>query len=205
MQLEYRDYNELFDEEKGFGKKVVEEIVDHVGNQVELYIKKRKSFYQAKYGVNLQVNCDELRVTQAIVDTLYDLMRLKEFHPVTHPNQLKCAAYLSYWWLQRQPVTFSVPEEQKKAFYDKVSREDMARLIHVNAHWLIVYVLGEVFTSKELPCATQIYQRQWDNAFDYIFYFFCYRASSPKAIEAFLATSALHPIWAVRKGVYIEE
>lgn len=205
MQLQYHNYEEIFDEKKGFGKKIIDEMIEHIGMQLDDFFENRKSHYKTKYGVDLLINYDSLRATQAIVDTLEDLMRLKEFHPVTHPNRLKCAAYLSYWWLQRQPVTFSIPETQKESFFEQVSPEDIAKLIHVNAHWLVVYVFGEIFTSKELPCTTPSFQKQWDSAFDYVFYFFCYRASSPKAIEAFLATSTLHPIWDVQKGVYIEK
>lgn len=58
------------------------------------------------------MNYDILRANQALIDTLEDLKRLKEFHPIHYPNRLKCAAYLAYWWLQRQPLTFYVSEEQ---------------------------------------------------------------------------------------------
>ena len=134
-------------------------------------------------------------------------LRLKEFHPVQYPNRLKCAAYLAYWWLQRQPLTFSVPENKHREFFDKVKKEDVARLIHANAFWLVAYVFGELFSADELPCAGENAQfaKQWDIGFDYIFYYFCYRARSPKSIEAFLATTLLHPTWEVKEGVYFEE
>lgn len=205
MHLQYESYEDILSEDRGFGRKIVEEIVDNIVEQVTAYCKDRKSYYTEKYGVELVIHYDVLRANQAIIDTLEDLMRLKEFHPVQYPNRLKCAAYLSYWWLQRQPLTFSVPDSQQDAFLSKASKEDIAKLIHVNAFWLVAYAFGELFSADELPCAEDEFQKQWNMAFDYIFYFFCYRASSPKAIEAFLATTVLHPIWKVKEGVYIEE
>ncbi len=205
MHLQYESYEDILSDSKGFGRKIVEEIVDNIVEQITAYCRQQKLYYANTYGVELAIHYDVLRANQAIIDTLEDLMRLKEFHPVQYPNRLKCAAYLSYWWLQRQPLTFAVPDEQQDMFFSKASKEDVAKLIHANAYWLVAYVFGELFSPEELPCTEELFQKQWDIAFGYIFYFFCYRASSPKAIEAFLATTVLHPIWKVKEGVFIEE
>lgn len=204
MHVQYESYEHILSEDRGFGRKIVEEIVDNIAEQLTAYCQNRRSYYANKYNVKLVIHYDVLRANQAIIDTLEDLMRLKEFHPVQYPNRLKCAAYLSYWWLQRQPLTFSVPDDQQDSFLTNARKEDIAKLIHANAFWLVAYVFGELFSANELSCAEESFQKQWDMAFDYIFYFFCYRATSPKAIEAFLATAVLHPIWEVKEGIYIE-
>lgn len=207
MYLQYESYDDILSEDKGFGKKIVEEIVDNITEQVTAYCQHQRQYYRKEYNLELLINYDEFRANQAIIDTLEDLMRLKEFHPVQYPNRLKCAAYLAYWWLQRQPLTFSVATDQQEYFLTKATKADIARLIHTNAFWLVAYVFGELFSTEELPCATTnpLFQKQWDVAYDYIFYYFCYRATSPKGIEAFLTTTLLHPTWEAKEGVYFEK
>lgn len=207
MHIQYERYSDLLSEKVGFGTKIIDEIIDNITEQVTLYCHKQDDYYRKRYGIEVEINYDVFRANQAIIDTLEDLKRLKEFHPVQYPNRLKCAAYLAFWWLQRQPLTFSIPEDKHIEFFEKVSKEDVARVIHANAFWLVAYVFGELFTANELPCAGQNpdFQKQWDLEFDYIFYYFCYRANSPKSIEALLSTTILHPTWKVKEGVYFEE
>lgn len=207
MHIQFEKYSDLLSEEEGFGLKIINEIIDNITEQITFYCRERYQHYKDKYGIEIEMHYDVLRANQAIIDTLEDLKRLKEFHPVQYPNRLKCAAYLAYWWLQRQPLTFSVDEDKQEEFFNKAAKVDVARVIHTNAFWLVAYVLGELFTETELPCAKENpqFQKQWNIEFDYIFYYFCYRASSPKAIEAFLSTALLHPTWEVKDGVYFEE
>lgn len=207
MHIQYERYSDLLSEEEGFGLKIINEIIDNITEQVTFYCQERYQHYKEKYGIEIEIHYDVFRVNQAIIDTLEDLKRLKEFHPVQYPNRLKCAAYLAYWWLQRQPLSFTVDEDKQEEFFDKVAKVDVARLIHANAFWLVAYVLGELFTEVELPCAkaNPQFQKQWNIELDYMFYYFCYRANSPKAIEAFLSTALLHPTWEVKEGVYFEE
>lgn len=207
MHIQYEQYKEILSEENGFGRKIVEDIIDNIAEQATMYCQERGKYYKSKYDIDVEIDYDVLRANQAIIDTLEDLMRLKDFHAVQYPNRLKCAAYLSYWWIQRKPVTFSVPEENHKQLFEKVSKKDVARLIHANEFWLVAYVFGEIFSSEELSCASNNpeFEKQWNVEFDYLFYYFCYRANSPKSIEAFLSTTILHPIWKVKEGVYFEE
>lgn len=207
MHIQYESYKDLWDEKIGFGRTIVDEIIDNVVEQVILYCHQRAEYYSSKYQIQLDINYDVLRANQAIIDALEDLKRLKEFHPVQYPNRLKCAAYLAYWWLQRQPLTFSVPDDRQEEFFNKVSKEDIARVVHANAFWLVAYVLGELFTSTKTPCYQNHpeFEKQWDIEIDYLFYFFCYRVTSAKSIEAFLSTALLHPTWVVKEGVYFED
>lgn len=207
MHIQYETYKELLSEKNGFGRKIVDEIIENIAEQATMYCKARGKYYKNKYNVEVIIDYDILRANQAIIDTLEDLRRLKEFHPVEYPNRLKCAAYMAYWWIQRKPITFSIPEDKHEVFFKKASKEDIARIIHANEFWLVVFVFGEIFSSEELICAkdNEEFQKQWNVEFDYIFYFFCYRASSAKSIEAFLSTTILHPMWKVKEGVYFEE
>lgn len=208
MRIVYDDYKTVLDEKTGFGKNIVESIVDNITKQAVNYCQKRQKYYKEKYNIDIIINFDDLRTLQAVFDALTDLMRLKDFHPITWPNRIKCAAYLSYWWLQRQPIMFSLPDDcdYKTIFSGEKGREDLSLLINANAHWLISYMMCEIFEREDTPCAeNENYQKQWEIELDYLFYFLCYRANSPKSIEALLTTAVLHPIWKVKKGVYFEQ
>lgn len=207
MNLKYEHYEDILNEETGFGKKIIGEIVDNIAKQAIEYCQNQAKYYKTKYNIDIFIDYDILRASQAIIDTLEDLKRLKEFHHITYPNRLKCAAYMAYWWIQRKPITFSIPEDKHEIFFKTFSREDISRFIHANEFWLVAFVFSEIFTCEELNCAknNEKYQKQWDLELDYIFYFFCYRANSAKSIEAFLATTILHPMWELKEGVYFEE
>lgn len=205
MHIKYENYDNILNEQNGFGEKIINDLIDNVTEQITQYCLERKSYYSTKYNIDIEVTFDVLRANQAVIDALEDLVRLKEFHPVSEPNRLKCAAYLAYWWLQRQPLMFSVPDDKLEDFLKNCEKKDISQLIHTNAFWLVAYVLGELFTSDERECASnQEFQKQWDIELDYLFYFFCYRANSPKSIEAFLSAAVLHPLWKVKEGVYFE-
>ncbi len=197
MHIIYEKYAEMLGTENGFGEDVIEDIILNITEQVTQYCHERIQYYKEKYDIDIKVNFDVLRATQAIIDTLEDLTRLKEFHPVTYPNRLKCAAYLSYWWLQRQPLTFSVEDDEICDMLDKLSKEDIAKMVNTNAYWLVAYIMGEIFTAEETVCAKSNpdFGKEWNVEFDYLFYYFCYRANSPKGIEALLSTARLHPLW----------
>lgn len=207
MHIQYDAYKELLSEEKGFGKKIVNEIVENIAEQATMYCIEQAKYYKNQYNIDVIIDYDILRANQAIIDTLEDLMRLKEFHPVEYPNRLKCAAYMAYWWIQRKPITFAIPETGQENFFKKASKEDIARVIHANEFWLVAFVFGEIFSTEQLECSrnNEEFQKQWNVEFDYIFYYFCYRANSAKGIEAFLSTTILHPTWKVKDGVYFEE
>ena len=126
----------------------------------------------------MEINYDILRAIQALIDTLEEL--------------IKC-----------------LKKDQNFKTVEGISSCAISKQIKVCgvSCVLVAYVFGELFTSTELPCMKENpeYEKQWDIEFDYIFYYFCYRASSPKSIEAFLSTTLLHPIWEVKEGVYFEE
>ena len=116
MHIKYESYDNILNEQSGFGEKIINELIGNVTEQVTQYCLDRQSYYSKKYKIDIEINYDLLRANQAIIDALEDLVRLKEFHPVQYPNRLKCAAYLAYWWLQRQPLMFSVPVDKQEEF-----------------------------------------------------------------------------------------
>lgn len=205
MHIKYTDYSNLFGE-KGFGGEIIDDIIQNITELVCEFCQRQIDYYFETYGLHITINYDALKAGQAIVDTLEDLTRLKEFHALEYPNKLKCAAYLSYWWLQRQPISLMLPEGEEEKLLSEASDEDICRFIHANAFWTLTYSLGLIFTDKERECAkNEEFQRQWEVEFDYMFYVFCYRAISPKSIEGMLSTAVVHPIWEVAEGVYFEE
>ena len=202
MHMLFKDYKDLLDESKGFGEKIIDEIVDNISAQITAFSKNQINYFKSKYDINIFVEIDEFRSNQAIIDALEDLMRLKDFHAVEYPNRLKCAAYLAYWWLQRQPILIKFEDATRKEEYlNKIKKVDLAHIIHANAYWLVAYVLGEIFLEKKLPCFSEQFKKDWKKETDFLFYYFCYRTFSPKDIEAFLSTAVLHPIWEIKDGV----
>lgn len=41
MHIQYEKYSDILSDEKGFGRKIVEEIIDNITEQVTLYCKER--------------------------------------------------------------------------------------------------------------------------------------------------------------------
>lgn len=205
MKVHYESCKDIFDEEKGFGENCVKEMLEALAAQILAYSNSRRDYYKNAYGIDLIIHFDELRAVQAVVDALEDLLRIKQFHTVIYPNKLKYAAYLSYWWLQRQPLMFSINEKDKEKFFKVATKEDVARIVNVNAHWLVAFVMSMIFSEKQTVCAqNKAFVEAWVQECNYIYYYFCYRAISPKSIEAFLSTAIMHPIWEVREGIKID-
>ena len=84
MHIQYEAYKELLSEEKGFGRKIVDDIIDNIAEQATMYCQERGKYYKDEYDIDVKIDYDILRANQAIIDTLEDLMRLKEFHPVEY-------------------------------------------------------------------------------------------------------------------------
>lgn len=205
MHIIYEKYANDILSDKGFGNKIVNEIIDNLSLQVTLFCKEQMEYYKTKYGFEIKINLDMWRFHQSMIDALRDLQRLKDFHSLQYPNRIKCAAYLAYWWLQRLPMTCSIDESLEKDFFEKVEKKDISSIIHINAYWIVAYVFGELFSHKKTSCINEEFQRQWDTEFEHLFYYFCYRADSPKSIEAILTTTILHPVWEVKNGVLFEK
>jgi len=41
---------------------------------------------------------------RAVVDYFTDIVRIKEFHPITNTNKEKIISYMTYWLLKRKPL-----------------------------------------------------------------------------------------------------
>lgn len=73
MHIIYEKYAEILGTENGFGEDVIEDIILNITEQVTQYCHERIQYYKAKYDIDIKVNFDVLRATQAIIDTLEDL------------------------------------------------------------------------------------------------------------------------------------
>lgn len=201
MRIRLEKARDLMEGPYAFTEQQIRDVVEMVWNQKESFLKKIVDLYKRKYNINIdpyiQFYMD--RFEMAIIDALDDLKRLKEFHQVPHPNTLKYAAYLSYWWIQRKPLAI---EKVNKL---KIPPKAKVRLTSFNEFFCVLFVLTIVFNRTHVTCCnTELerkYLRDWDDAEGYLFYLFCYRANSPKNIEAFLSAATLHPFWEIRKGI----
>lgn len=141
---------------------------------------------------HLDISISESLLDQVIVDAVEDLKRIIDFHPTKKPNIIKEAAYICYWWLKRKPIMVS----NNIASLD-ISDDNKINLLFANEVMMRTYIECRVFDYTNQICHvdTDSFQRNWRIGQGYILYVLTYRVESPKTIEAFLATSTLHPIW----------
>lgn len=204
MRLKIVTYENLLKGTNKYSAEEIRQIYSNMLDSVLSFIEAFSNQVNEYFGVEdfkSKVYFDDHRAIQAVLEALDDLKRLKDFHPVTNPNKIKYISYLSYWWIQRKPISIDdisieLPEELA------------VRLYNFNEYFLVTYVLNELFNNKSLSCCCndkkiRKYDQQWVQIQEYLFYFFCYRAISPKSIEAFLIGSILHPIWDTNEGVTV--
>lgn len=203
MRLKIVTYEDLLKGSNKYSTEEIKQIYSNMLDSVILFIDAFSEQVKEHFGIEnfkSKVYFDDHKAIQAVLEALDDLKRLKDFHPVKNPNKIKYASYLSYWWLQRKPISI-----------DEIATElpeDLAvRLYNFNEFFLVTYVLNELFNKDSLTCncgdKLKQYDKQWAQIQEYLFYFFCYRAITPKSIEAFLIGSILHPIWDTNEGVTV--
>lgn len=200
MKLEHVSYDTLLNGENKYSIDQIISVYSDLLDSLSIFLKnfaKQIEEVYPKLNFVEHVYLDENRAIQAVLEALDDLKRLKDFHPVDNPNKIKYAAYLSYWFIQRKPLLIHNVVD--------ISDDIKIRLDNINEYFLATYVLSQVFDRESNPhcCSNEIdkYRQEWDKISNYLFYFLCYRAISPKSIEAFLIGSVLHPIWNINDGV----
>ena len=78
-----------------FGQPYVAGLAYILHNSAQLFIVKRRltGVVFVDYGL----------LKQCLIDTLFDLYRLRHFHGITQENLIKIYSYSAYWWIRRKP------------------------------------------------------------------------------------------------------
>lgn len=199
MRIRYKSAKDLMEGTHAFTEEQIKDVCKMVADQIEIFLDKISEMYQKKYKIDLPIRFYPDRFRMMIVDALDDLKRIKDFHPVDNPNTIKYAAYLAYWFIQRKPLAIESIDELN------IPAEATIRLTSVNEFFCVMFVLTLIFNRRKVACCMSDpdhrYKSEWEDAEGYLFYFFCYRAGSPKDIEAFLNAATLHPYWELHKGI----
>ena len=194
MRVRYGTYSEYNDEELGFDSAIRDRLVKHVVQNLATYFRNKNKLYNMCFGLNLRLFYDEYRASQAFIDALQDLVRANRYHRNQYPDLLMWLAYFSYWWMHHQPLTFDIFKIQpsklqsilKDSKLDQLN-EYYAKIIGVNADWLVSYIESELFAPEMFDSDLTT---RWN---DYLFYYFSYRVETPKSIEAILSALFVNP------------
>lgn len=201
MRVQIKSAKDLLEGSHAFTEEQVNNVAKMLAIQIGVFLDELANLYMRKYQIDLK-HCIRFypdRFQMVVVDALDDLKRIKDFHPVDHPNTIKYAAYLSYWFIQRKPIAIEGLEDIS------IPSEAKIRLTNINEFFCVLFGLTLIFNKDNIVCCmsdpTLRYVHEWEDAEGYLFYYFCYRASSPKNIEAFLNAATLHPYWEIHKGI----
>ena len=193
MFLKYVPIKSIIDRKRGF----TSDYVYGMHKRILLVIKDFLGAFREQLkveGIDFNAYINEDLVMQIVIDTIEDLKRIVDFHPVNHLNLIKEISHLAYWWLRRKPVFVPLNVYNLTS----VDEETKIRLLFINEFVLVAFITAVVFDFNKLLCKCsdlKIYEYEWECARKLLFYYLVYRVDSPKNIEQFLVGSILHPVW----------
>ena len=111
MSLDYNDADkqELLNE---FGEDYIKKLVEYIRALSERFIQ--------KHFITEKVFVDDYLLMLCLVDTLFDIKRLKHFHHIEFVNNVKLHAYLASWFLRRKPIQRKLGCERKLFFVNEM-------------------------------------------------------------------------------------
>lgn len=196
----------------GFTREWTENYIRTLGENLEEFITIFKDELSNRIGIEFLPSLTYCmgKSVRAIDDTINDLKRIKEFHPVKNPNGIKLAAYTAYWWNLRKPMVVPNSFEFFKDLPASIVEEQGERLSsyeswleNINELFCAHYILTQVFDvsvmNPECPCDTisEMDLRKFNLLSDYLYYYMCYRVKSAQSLELFIMGLLLHPKWQV--------
>lgn len=114
---------------------------------------------------------DEKILEQCLIDTLFDLYRLRHFHGITQENIIKIYSYSAYWWIRRKPFQ---------------RREKCG-----NAGLFANELFAEQFLMSALPHSLSDVNKYWQDKASslsaHLQYHLKYRDTHPQTLELMLA------------------
>lgn len=116
-------------------------------------------------------------LVMAVMDYFTDLVRIKEFHPVSKANVYKRIGYLTYWFLRRKPI--------------QIIHDDSEVLYDVNERFAVSYIINELLTAmKETnpaidwnECWKKVPDKRKQNFFQNWLYYLTYRNFDAQSLE----------------------
>lgn len=207
MIVEYKELKSVIDRKHGFKQ----EYIVNLKKEVLRVAKEVSNNLVAKgFGDFIKIRVNDLLLNQVIIDTVEDLKRLKEFHPVKCANAIKEAAYLGYWWIKRKPIFVEgdIANLTVDGFSELELKKFKAKFLFINEAVVAYYLLPMVFDETKIKCYhcnTDKVNDEWKKAKANLIYFLAYRAESPKSIEGILTGMTLHPIWETNQDFWLGE
>jgi hypothetical protein len=127
-------------------------------------------------------------LNEVVLNYFVDIDRLKEFHTIDRINNIKIAAYLTYWWVKIKPIQIINYPGNNSWRYLKIN-ESFASTIAIS----IVFKTNVRFVTDDLA--------QLNKFYDFLHYCLKYRNLSAQGIElAFmgLTTNPINPIQEIK-------
>ncbi len=78
-----------------FGRDYIEGLAYYLHEAAKKFIENRQ--------LSNYIHLDDDLTIQCLLDTLFDLQRLRHFHNISQENLIKIHSYLAYWWIRRKP------------------------------------------------------------------------------------------------------
>ena len=207
MIVEYKELKSVIDRKNGFKEKYITDLKKEV-----LRVAKEVSNCFEEKGLKdlIKIRVNDLLLNQVVIDTVEDLKRLKEFHPVKCANAIKEAAYLGFWWIKRKPLFIEgdIVNLTLPGATDLEIKKWQAKFLFINEAVVAYYLLPMVFNETQIKCNacnTEKVNEEWKKAKANLIYFLAYRAESPKSIEGILTGMTLHPIWEPNQDFWLGE
>lgn len=149
----------------------IEEKIQYIRNMYMDFLEDIKAAQNSPYNLNQKL------LVMAVMDYFTDLVRIKEFHPVSKANVYKRIGYLMYWFLKRKPIQIIC--DQSEALYD------------VNERFAVSYIINELLTAINdtnpsidwNDCWKNVPDKRKQNFFQNWLYYLTYRNFDAQSLE----------------------
>ncbi len=195
MIVRFVEINDIIDNEKGY----TEDIVRSYYTEIILVIEKTKKILR-KSNAGIKVYYDTNVINQIVVDAVEDLKRIKDFQPIENANAIKEAAYFGFWLNKRKPIHIEGDIYSIEGINDEQTNRQKINCMFINELCTTIYMMPKIFSLSVQADNIKKEQKavilgNWKKYFDYLIYFFAYRAESPNNIEALLTSLIMQPMW----------
>ena len=214
MHIKYVSVDDLYKEPHAFSESFVLDYAERLADSQKEFVVSFFDGVKSRTGQSMLpklVFCED-KYQRVVIDTLFDIKRIKAFHHIEVPNDIKMTAYTAFWWIQRKPLvipnTYHFFLDFPKNSQDEQHYDELELwMTNINELFCAHYIMSEIFDldnkNNDCPC-TEISEKryaEYNTVFDYLYYYLCYRLNSPKSIELFIMGLLMHPIWKVRDGL----
>ena len=174
----------------GYGK-LYEEYGCVMSSLANTLTKQANHFYnQTVCGYNISEIAyppNEIIIEDIVLNTMSDLNRLMNFHPVTKPTRYKYAAYTGFWWLRGKPFLCKLDYATAAKNLSDPHFRDLCTSL--NEIFIIDFMLSMIQLKRnptETPCADHVQTFPYMELKDSLHYFLKYRHCTAQELELFL-------------------